>query len=58
MKTQTLKLDVNVEFPSRSYRKYKSQGKDKMLLHKFKNDTGYPQDVLSTTKYHTINSPK
>lgn len=37
----------NMDFPSKNYKKYKSQTKTNPLLNKLSQDAGYPQDVFN-----------
>ncbi len=37
---------LNMDFPSKNYKKYRSQTKTNPFLNNLNQDAGYPQDVL------------
>lgn len=54
MKTSLIANQIDMDFPSKNYTKYKSQSKTNPFLNKLNQDIGYPEDVLKT--HSTINT--
>ena len=54
MKTSLIANQIDMDFPSKNYTKYKSQSKTNPFLNKLNQDIGYPEDGLKT--HSTINT--
>lgn len=44
---KTIAPSFNMDFPSKNYKKYKSQSKTNPLFNKLSQDAGYPQEVFN-----------